>query len=248
MAGVGWRGRFIYILSADQPGARLTLRNLTVVTSILGSDWSDQQGRRSLYLSQTFWSLKSREEKLCVYYLVFRFLCFLKVSTLFHLTPLIGQSIRGRGLMTAFRLVKVTVWMNVQWFAKEWAGASSWGSWFKTARQDSDWSVEQSGRGFVYPERLDGGEDFLLVASKGHAHSEQVSMKTDRKLKKNPENKQFVCNGNIFTWRNDNWLKFHSFCISLKILLYICFSLSTHADKTFPCVLAGRQLITDTVT
>ncbi len=57
-------------------------------------------------------------------------------------------------------------------------------AWFKTARQDSDWSVEQSGRGFVYPERLDGGEDFLLVASKGHAHSEQVSMKTDRKLKK----------------------------------------------------------------
>lgn len=43
-----------------------------------------------------------------------------------------------------------------------------------TAGKSSDWSVEEGGRGFVYPERLDGGEDFLLVASKGHAHSEQV--------------------------------------------------------------------------
>lgn len=42
-----------------------------------------------------------------------------------------------------------------------------------------DWSVEEGGRGFVYPERLDGGEDFLLVASEGHAHSEQVSMETE---------------------------------------------------------------------
>ena len=31
----------------------------------------------------------------------------------------------------------------------------------------------------MYPERLDGGEDFLLVASEGHAHSEQVSTETD---------------------------------------------------------------------
>lgn len=32
----------------------------------------------------------------------------------------------------------------------------------------------------MYPERLDGGEDFLLVAGESHAHSEQVSMETDR--------------------------------------------------------------------
>jgi len=32
----------------------------------------------------------------------------------------------------------------------------------------------------VYPERLDGGEDLLLVASEGHAHSEQVSVETER--------------------------------------------------------------------
>lgn len=31
----------------------------------------------------------------------------------------------------------------------------------------------------MYPERLNGGEDFLLVASEGHAHSEEVSMETD---------------------------------------------------------------------
>lgn len=49
---------------------------------------------------------------------------------------------------------------------------------------NSDWSVEEGGRGFVYPERLDGGEDFLLVASKGHAHSEQVSMETKREYGK----------------------------------------------------------------
>lgn len=47
------------------------------------------------------------------------------------------------------------------------------------AGQGCDWSVEQGGRGLVYPERLDGGEDFLLVAGEGHAHSEQVSMETD---------------------------------------------------------------------
>lgn len=29
------------------------------------------------------------------------------------------------------------------------------------------------------PQCLDGGKHFLLVASKGHAHSEQVSMETD---------------------------------------------------------------------
>lgn len=40
-------------------------------------------------------------------------------------------------------------------------------------------SVEQRGRGFVYPECLDGGQNLLLVASKGHAHSEQVSMETE---------------------------------------------------------------------
>ncbi len=48
-----------------------------------------------------------------------------------------------------------------------------------TAGQGCDWSVQEGGRGFVYPERLDGGEDFLLVAGEGHAHSEQVSMATD---------------------------------------------------------------------
>lgn len=37
-----------------------------------------------------------------------------------------------------------------------------------------DWSVQEGGRGFVYPECLDGGEDFLLMSSEGHAHSEQV--------------------------------------------------------------------------
>lgn len=37
-----------------------------------------------------------------------------------------------------------------------------------------DCSVEQGRRGFVYPECLDGGQDFLLVACEGHAHSEQV--------------------------------------------------------------------------
>lgn len=31
----------------------------------------------------------------------------------------------------------------------------------------------------MYPERLNGGEDFLLVTGEGHAHSEQVSMETD---------------------------------------------------------------------
>lgn len=39
-------------------------------------------------------------------------------------------------------------------------------------------SVEHRGRGFVYPERLDGRKDLLLVASQGHAHSQQVSMET----------------------------------------------------------------------
>lgn len=48
-------------------------------------------------------------------------------------------------------------------------------------KQSCDWSVEQGGRGIVNPERLDGGEDFLLVASEGHAHSKQVSMETDRR-------------------------------------------------------------------
>lgn len=43
-----------------------------------------------------------------------------------------------------------------------------------TAGQGCDWSVEDGGRDLVYPERLDGGEDFLLVASEGDAHSEQV--------------------------------------------------------------------------
>lgn len=49
--------------------------------------------------------------------------------------------------------------------------------------QGCDWSEEQGGRGIVYPQRLDGGEDFLLVASEGHAHSKQVSMETDSKNK-----------------------------------------------------------------
>ena len=42
--------------------------------------------------------------------------------------------------------------------------------------QSCDWSVEERGRGFVNPKCLDGGEDFLLVASQGDAHSEQVSV------------------------------------------------------------------------
>lgn len=41
-------------------------------------------------------------------------------------------------------------------------------------RRRCDWSVEQGGRSFLYPECLDGEEDFLLVAGEGHAHSEQV--------------------------------------------------------------------------
>lgn len=48
--------------------------------------------------------------------------------------------------------------------------------------QRCDWSEEEGGRGIVYPERLAGGEDFLLVASEGHAHSEQVSMETVTKV------------------------------------------------------------------
>lgn len=32
----------------------------------------------------------------------------------------------------------------------------------------------------VYPEGLDGRQDLLLVAGEGHAHSEQVSMETER--------------------------------------------------------------------
>lgn len=46
--------------------------------------------------------------------------------------------------------------------------------------QDRDWSAEEGGRGFVCPESLDGREDFLLVASEGHAHSEQVSVESNR--------------------------------------------------------------------
>lgn len=34
----------------------------------------------------------------------------------------------------------------------------------------------------MYPERLDGGEDFLLVSGEGDAHSEQVSMETERRV------------------------------------------------------------------
>lgn len=49
----------------------------------------------------------------------------------------------------------------------------------RTAAGSPDWSVEQGGWSFVYPERLNGGEDFLLVASEGHAHSEEVSMETE---------------------------------------------------------------------
>lgn len=32
----------------------------------------------------------------------------------------------------------------------------------------------------MYPERLDGGQDLLLVAREGHAHSQQVSMETEQ--------------------------------------------------------------------
>lgn len=32
----------------------------------------------------------------------------------------------------------------------------------------------------MYPERLNGGEDFLLVAGEGNAHSEEVSGETER--------------------------------------------------------------------
>lgn len=37
----------------------------------------------------------------------------------------------------------------------------------------------------MYPERLDGGKHLLLVASEGHAHSEQVSMETEGMLSGN---------------------------------------------------------------
>lgn len=40
-------------------------------------------------------------------------------------------------------------------------------------------SVEHRGRGFVYPERLDGGKDLLLVAGEGHPRPKQVSMETE---------------------------------------------------------------------
>lgn len=55
------------------------------------------------------------------------------------------------------------------------------------AGQGCYWSVEKGGRGFVYPECLDGGEDFLLVAGEGHAHSEQVSMETEGESLKEPK-------------------------------------------------------------
>lgn len=48
MAGVVWQGRSTYVLSVDQPGACFTLKSLTVGTSALGSDWSDEQSRWSL--------------------------------------------------------------------------------------------------------------------------------------------------------------------------------------------------------
>lgn len=34
----------------------------------------------------------------------------------------------------------------------------------------------------MYPERLDGGEDFLLVSSEGDAHSEQVSVEAELRV------------------------------------------------------------------
>lgn len=36
-----WFGRSTYVLSVDQPGACLTSKSLTVVNSVLGSDWSE---------------------------------------------------------------------------------------------------------------------------------------------------------------------------------------------------------------
>lgn len=50
-------------------------------------------------------------------------------------------------------------------------------------QEGCDWSERQGGRSFVYPQRLDGGQDFLLVSSEGHAHSEQVSMETGKQMK-----------------------------------------------------------------
>lgn len=49
-----------------------------------------------------------------------------------------------------------------------------------SSRKPLQGSVEHRGRGLVDPERLDGGEDLLLVARQGHAHSKQVSTATER--------------------------------------------------------------------
>lgn len=66
---------------------------------------------------------------------------------------------------------------------EEWAGLGGILSVVngRYKRAGPDWSERQGGRGFVYPERLNGGEDLLLVAGEGHAHSQQVSMETERR-------------------------------------------------------------------
>lgn len=74
------------------------------------------------------------------------------------------------------RSTSFLIGQNVQWSVKRVSGAQRHPECFWTVRQEQgcDWSVEKGGWGFVDPECLDGGEDFLLVASEGHAHSEQV--------------------------------------------------------------------------
>lgn len=43
-------------------------------------------------------------------------------------------------------------------------GISGWHRPWSVVEQGCDWSIEQGGRAFRYPECLDGGEDLLLVA------------------------------------------------------------------------------------
>lgn len=84
----------------------------------------------------------------------------------------------------------------------------------------------------MYPECLDGGEDFLLVAGEDHAHSEQVSMETEtqygRRLEpkntdnpwRGPETEMFIKKVNsINVTKQGVWgkLSLNSFVLTVKI-------------------------------
>lgn len=76
---------------------------------------------------------------------------------------------------------------NVQLLNKEWAWLSIlqcsayWAA--QPGGQCCDRSVERRRRSFVDSERLDGGEDLLLVSGEGHAHSEQVAVETEAQVR-----------------------------------------------------------------